>query len=129
MSTDLNSTSTVVQLTFGTFSSLFTGDLDALTLNSLTTLNSPFRVNLQGEPNSLTVLKLPHHGSKTGLSQTFLAAVQPALAIISVGKNSYGHPSLETLNLLNSLNIPYLRTDKEKNIEIVSDGKMWSVIK
>lgn len=125
---DLNSTSTVVQLTFGTFSSLFTGDLDAdsmIQLLNYLNFETLLVCNKFSCENKLSILKFPHHGSKTGLSPTFLASVQPALAIISVGKNSYGHPSLETLKLLNSLNIPFLRTDKEKNIEIVSNGQSW----
>ncbi len=113
---DLNSSSTVLSLSFNHFSSLFTGDLDSDSLNSLISLISPI---------SLTILKFPHHGSKTGLSEAFLKAVSPALAIISVGKNSFGHPSAETPKLLNSLNIPFLRTDEDKTIEIVSDGKVW----
>lgn len=118
--TDLNSTSTVVSLFFGNFSSLFTGDLDSFSLSYLSGLS---------DLGHLDVLKLPHHGSKTGLSPTFLEKVRPALSIISVGKNSYGHPSPETLKLLNSLNIPFLRTDKDKTIEIVSDGQSWKVNK
>lgn len=113
---DLNSTSTVIRLSFNQFSSLFTGDLDASSLSNLSDLSYL---------GDLTVLKLPHHGSKTGLSPSFLEKVRPVLAIISVGKNSYGHPSPETLKLLNSLGIKFLRTDLDKTIEIISDGQIW----
>jgi competence protein ComEC len=47
-------------------------------------------------PSSLTkvdILKVPHHGSKNGLSQRLLRLAEPQLAVISVGKNNaYGHP-------------------------------------
>ncbi|MCL5675904.1 MAG: MBL fold metallo-hydrolase [Patescibacteria group bacterium] len=117
---DINSSSTVVSLSFGSFSSLFTGDLDGFSLSNLSGLSSL---------GNLTILKIPHHGSKTGLSQKFLEVFKPSLAIISVGKNSFGHPSPETLKLLNDLNIKYLRTDKDKSIEIISDGKTWKINK
>lgn len=52
----------------------------------------------------------------------------PALAIISVGKNTYGYPAKETLSLLKERKIKILRTDQEGDIEIVSDGVSWAVI-
>lgn len=64
-------------------------------------------------------IKLGHHGSNTSSDYTFLKQVTPELAIISCGENNYyGHPHQETLQTLNSLNINYKRTDKDKTIEI-----------
>lgn len=49
----------------------------------------------------LLFLKVPHHGSKTSSSLTFLEAVKPTYALISVGKsNRYHHPNLETVTNL-----------------------------
>lgn len=65
------------------------------------------------------ILKVGHHGSKTSSSKEYLKAVDPDLAIISAGlNNSYGHPNKETLASLNSLDIPYRRTDLEGSIEV-----------
>lgn len=63
------------------------------------------------------ILKVGHHGSDTSSSYDFLKALSPEVAIISVGaKNSYGHPSLNVIERLDDLQIPYRRTDKEGTI-------------
>ena len=112
---DLNGFSIVSLLSFGNFKALLTAD-------------SPFSVNeiVGKETGSVDILQVPHHGSKTGLSQDFIAETRPKLAIISVGKNNkYGHPSKQALNLLQNNQIKYLRTDEKGDIEIVTDGKTW----
>jgi len=75
------------------------------------------------------VLKVAHHGSKYSTSEEFLKEVRPELAIISVGKNSYGHPTPEVVERLNKQAINLLRTDQKGEIEVVSDGKSWGVVK
>ena len=62
-------------------------------------------------------LKVGHHGSKSSTSNDFLEFVNAEEAIISVGKNSYGHPHEEVLNRLNSLNVNIKRTDINGTIE------------
>lgn len=65
------------------------------------------------------IIKLGHHGSNTSSSFEFLKQIEPKLAIISCGENnSYGHPHKETLTTLNSLGIPYRRTDEESTITV-----------
>lgn len=62
-------------------------------------------------------IKVGHHGSSTSSSYSFLKQLSPKEAIISVGaKNSYGHPSQEVLDRLESLNIKIRRTDLEGTI-------------
>jgi competence protein ComEC len=58
------------------------------------------------------ILKVSHHGSKYGTSNDFLKLVKPEKAIISVGKNSYGHPAKELLNRLKNMSIEIFRTDQ-----------------
>lgn len=66
------------------------------------------------------ILKVPHHGSKTSSSEAFLLAVDPDLALISVGKNNrYGHPREEVLERYAHLGIPVRRTDEEGTVELV----------
>lgn len=71
-----------------------------------------------------TMLKVGHHGSRLSSEESFVAAVAPQVALISVGAhNTYGHPTPQTLSTLAALNIPVLRTDKEGTIVFKSDGK------
>jgi len=69
------------------------------------------------------VLKVGHHGSKTSTSENFLKNVSPKIAIIEVGENNYGHPTPEVLAILEQFGIQVLRTDKDGDIKIFSDGK------
>jgi competence protein ComEC len=67
----------------------------------------------------IDVLKVGHHGSNTSSGKEFLKAISPSLAIISCGeKNSYGHPHKEVILNLESLHIPYRRTDVEGSISL-----------
>ena len=111
--TDLNNTSIVLKLTYKETSYLFTGDATNITEKKI--LNKDI---------SSDVLKVGHHGSKYSSSENFIKKVNPNYAIISVGKdNKYGHPSSNTLNLLNKYNIKTYRTDELGTILLTSDGK------
>ena len=60
------------------------------------------------------ILKISHHGSRYSSQIEFLKAVRPTEAWISVGiGNRYGHPSAQTLELLEALKIPVKRTDRD----------------
>lgn len=116
---NLNDYSLVFLLTYGSFETLFTGDADSR-------VDALYEYRLIANKD-IEVLKFPHHGSKTGASNTFLDIVSPQLAVISTGKNSYGHPTKEALETLRQKVIQTLRTDEEGDIEIVSDGRNWTV--
>jgi len=62
------------------------------------------------------IFKVSHHGSRNGLSSLLLEKIKPQEAVISVGKNTYGHPHKEVLALLEKNNIRVRRTDKEQDI-------------
>ncbi|MBU3935465.1 MBL fold metallo-hydrolase [Patescibacteria group bacterium] len=64
----------------------------------------------------MDVLKVGHHGSDTGTSEELLDAVKPRVAIIGVGKNSYGHPSVIVLERLERWGVEVKRTDEDGNI-------------
>ena len=65
----------------------------------------------------LEVLVAGHHGAKSSTCEELLAAVKPALAVISVGKdNYYGHPAQETLDRLAAIGCTVYRTDRDGNI-------------
>lgn len=78
------------------------------------------------------VLKVGHHGSKYSSSATFLETVRPKVAVIEVAaKNTYGHPSVDTLNrITSSTHAILLRTDKDGTIEVApsEDGKTLEIL-
>lgn len=114
-SLDVNGFSVISLLSYGKFKALLTGDAGVLV-----------EEQIGKQVGKIDVLKVPHHGSKTGISSLFLEDTKPDLAVISVGaKNRYGHPAKDILDLLQSHRINILRTDKHGEIEIVSDGKTF----
>ncbi len=137
---DVNDASVVFSLSYGMFDALFMGDADSRTqpyMPGFIGRNGEFPF---GRDNVVELLKVPHHGSKTGMTDAFLKKVSPVtvgqdtvlplqkpLAVISVGTNSYGHPSPQILQKLELSGFRVLRTDKTGDIEIVSDGKHWQV--
>ena len=77
----------------------------------------------------IELLQVPHHGSRFGLDEKILSQLSPKLSVISVGKNNYGHPSSKTLQLLQQAKVPFMRTDQDGDVEIVSDGRNWWIAK
>ena len=51
-----------------------------------------------------------------------LEETMPDLAVISVGYNTYGHPSEEVLSRLADYQIPVLRTDRDGTVTIGAGG-------
>jgi len=63
--------------------------------------------------DSLSILKVGHHGSKYSSSEEFLASIMPQAAVIScAARNTYGHPHKETLQRLEDVDALVLRTDE-----------------
>lgn len=113
-SDNLNDYSPIIKITFLNNSFLFTGDAEISTENTVLSQNENLKCD---------ILKIGHHGSSTSTSPDFITAVNPSVAIISVGKNNpYGHPTPEIISLLNSLNIKTIRTDINGSIIAISDG-------
>jgi len=111
---NLNNTSVVSKLIFGQTSFLFTGDAETEVEDELIGGG----VNLKAD-----VLKVAHHGSRNATSQNFLEKVQPKFAVISVGAdNQFGHPNAMTVKRLENIGAEILRTDKDGDIKIKSDG-------
>ena len=75
------------------------------------------------------VLKVAHHGAKTSSSIPFLNKVKPTFSIIGVGKNSYGHPTKETINNLTKVGSEIYRTDRDGSILVTIDDKGIKVTK
>jgi len=112
--TDGNAASLVLLASMGEWRMLLTGDIDGETEAALIASGQPLRAS---------VLKVAHHGARTGTSAAFLQAVDPQVALISVGAdNDYGHPSAETIARLAAAEARIYRTDERGTIEIITDG-------
>ena len=116
--TDLNDWSSVIHLTYGDTSFLFTGDMDGLSEGHI-------KWDI-----SVDVLKVAHHGSRTTTTQNFLSKISPTYGVISVGAgNTYGHPTDDVLSRLENAGVLVFRTDLRGTIVFTSDGKTITVDK
>ncbi|MFA5029684.1 MAG: ComEC/Rec2 family competence protein [Patescibacteria group bacterium] len=110
---NLNNSSLVAKLVYASTSVLLMGDYEAeeeLLLQS-------------GVPLKSDILKIGHHGSNNANDLDFLRAVSPVAAVISVGKNSFGHPHYRALYNLKKIGTRILRTDQLGDIRFFSDGQ------
>jgi len=114
-----NKSSIVAKLFFNQKSFLFTGDIYQSEEKKLIKVENDLEAD---------VLKIAHHGSKTSSSEEFISVVLPEIAVIQAGENnSYGHPHEEVLARLERYGVRVLRTDKNGDIKIVSDGKKLEI--
>jgi competence protein ComEC len=107
---DINDWSVILKLTYGSTSFLFMADATARAEKDIT-------ADVKAD-----VLKVGFHGSRDSTSDDFLSRVSPKYAVISVGKNPYGHPSSATINKLKNANIEVYRTDLDGTVTFTSDG-------
>lgn len=117
---DIDNNGVALRVGMGEVSFLITGDMRWQAESELITERTKV---------TSTVLKVAHHGSATSTSEGFLGAVNPTVAIISVGKgNPYSHPHTEVMSRLQGKldrNNIY-RTDERGRIELITDGvKLW----
>lgn len=110
---NLNDWSAVLKVTFKSNSFLFTGDAEKASESDMLA---------DGTSLQADVLKVGHHGSNSSTSKAFIDAVKPSYAVISVGKNNYGHPDSGILSRLKNANASVLRTDQKGTITAISDG-------
>lgn len=109
----------VAHLVYGNTSVLLTADTSSAVESHLIAISN--KADLES-----TILKVAHHGSRFSSERAFVSEVSPQVAVISVGaKNTYGHPTPQTLSTLSSLNIPVLRTDQDGALVFKSDGKQF----
>jgi competence protein ComEC len=115
---EANNHSVVLHLQFGQVSFLLTGDIEEIMEERLLRAKIPL---------SATVLKSPHHGSKTSSSRAFLEAVDPQIVVISLGKdNHFGHPAPEVLERYAAQGLLVFRTDEQGTVELSTDGqRLW----
>lgn len=147
-STDANAYSIVLRFTSGSFTALLTGDLEgsgeqalleelsarreisenqgtgSMAVGPADNMAGSMTDNMAGGPAGITLLKVAHHGSKNSTSEEFLQMINPAIAVISCGKNNrYGHPHEETLERLSEADISWFCTKDYGAITVSVDAK------
>ncbi len=108
-----NEDSVVLLITYGNNRFLFTGDSG---------LPAEGDILASGAGIDADVLKVGHHGSNSSTGSSFLNAVIPAYAVISVGPNWSGYPAPEVLDRLALAGAEIYRTDIDGTVVITSDG-------
>ena len=107
---DTNDYSIIIKLTVSTKTFLFTGD-------------APTSAILDSNPGHIDVLKLSHHGSRTGTTEQLVRNLSPTYAVVSYAlDNSYGHPMQSVMNALHKHSVEVWGTGANGTITITCDG-------
>ena len=107
---ETNDYSIIIKLTVGNKTFLFTGD-------------APTNAILNSNPGHIDVLKLSHHGSRTGTTEQLVRKLSPTYAVLSYAvDNSYGHPMQSVLNALHKHSVEVWGTGANGTITITCDG-------
>ncbi len=116
---DLNNNSLLLKVTYGKMSLLLTGDIER---------EAEEGVLRYGSYLKSTLIKVPHHGSRTSSTPEFLDLVKPRIAVISVGRrNPFHHPAPETLRRYEERGVKIYRTDRQGAIIFTSNGRSFRV--
>ncbi len=116
-SSNLNNTSIVLKIVYGTNVVLLMGDAEKEAEEKI--------VKRYGSFLKSDLLKVGHHGSLTSTSDELLEFADPAYAIVSVGMNNkFRHPSPDVLSRLQQRNVTIVRTDDEGAALFVGDGSV-----
>ncbi len=109
-----NTGSIIMRVVYGETSFMLSGDAPSSIEDWIVALDGP---SLESQ-----VLKAGHHGSRTSTDETWLAAVDPNIVVISAGKdNSYGHPHQEVLERIAGSGASVLST-VEGAVSLISNG-------
>ena len=112
-----NNLSMVLRIDQGRQSVLFTGDIEAAAEQALLARTPPAML-------AATVLKAPHHGSRTSSSRAFIAAVRPQVAVLSLGyRNRFGFPAAEVVERYVAAGVRVLRTDRSGAVSVDFSGR------
>ena len=124
LSGDANEDSVVLLLDAGGKRFLFTGDC--------TGTNEILVGSICARGPPLYVLKVAHHASRSSTSSSFLSETDPRYAVIEVGRNSYGHPTPQTIAALRAEGTRIYSTQRNGTVTVTvsAGGKAsWSFSK
>lgn len=117
--TELNSTVLAAELFSGGVKTLFIGDIGFDVEHRLA---EKYDVDVD-------ILKVAHHGSKYSSGEEFLREATPAVSVIQVGKNSYGHPTKDALDRLSAIGSVIYRNDRDGTVHIEADNGQLNIFK
>ena len=81
-------------------------------------LGGPAGLEHNGQTGVVSIIKVPHHGSPDSLVYGFYRRVQSGVAVISVGPNSYGHPSPDVIHAAGESGLAVFRTDIDGAVKV-----------
>lgn len=120
-----NEYSLVLEITYGKFRTMLTGDVEGSGEQKLIRY-----LGKERGKGRLTVLKIAHHGSAYSTPDEFLDSQQPIYAIISCGRNnSYGHPHEELIKRLLKYDANIFITYETGAVTFTTDGQKLGVTK
>ncbi len=113
---DVNEDSLVLLIEYGSFQALLAGDT-----------GFPAEAEMRPHAPRVDLLKVGHHGSRGSTGDEWLDSLRPRAAVISVGQNTYGHPSPATLRRLRRHQVDVWQTNREGTISVTTDGSRMTL--
>lgn len=113
-SDDENETCLVMDLKYKNFSILLASDATKEVMDCIS--------------GNYDVFKVPHHGAIGSFSEKMLDMSRIGTAVISVGKNNFGHPSDKLLSVLKDKGIEIFRTDESGDLTIETQGQKYKIL-
>lgn len=113
---DLNEDSLILLVEYREFRAVFPGDAGLVAEDWV-----------RGRVGHVALLKVGHHGSRGATGDRWLGELTPRAAVISVGRNNYGHPAAQTLARLRAHRVDLWRTDRDGNVVVTTDGATMTV--
>jgi competence protein ComEC len=109
---DPNANSVVLTVEYGRFRAVLAGDAGL-----------PMEALHAREIGDVTLLKVGHHGSAGATGDAWLEALRPEVCVVSVGPNTYGHPSPAALQRMDDAGCGVWRTDRDGSVTVTTDGR------
>jgi competence protein ComEC len=114
-----NDGSCVLRIAAAAGAMLLTGDIERAGEGALLSTSQDLKAD---------ILLVPHHGSRTSSTESFIAAVAPRWAIVTAGyRNRFGHPNAEVLERYSRAGVHVARTDVDGAVSVSLDNEITLV--